>query len=83
MLERFGAPDATGLKAQVRTLVETGQGPDSNPAMPGRASRVAVRLALRQLKAANHGSAALARWLAVYDRADEDPVEDDTLTLGH
>jgi hypothetical protein len=83
LLERFGAPDTAALKARVTKLVEAGQGPDDHPAADDRASRTAVRLALRQLRAANHPAPALAQWLAVYDRADEDSPEDDEQTLGH
>lgn len=83
LLERFGAPEATALKARVTELVEAGQGPDDHPVADDRASRTAVRLALRQLKAANRSSPALAQWLSVHDRADDDPPEQDTLALGH
>lgn len=83
LLERFGAPDAAVLKARVTQLVEAGQGPGEHPVADDRASRTAVRLALRQLKAANHPAPALAQWLAVHDRADEDSPEDDEQTLGH
>src|SRR5262245_36235641 len=81
LLRRFGAPDAEAIKARVRALVEEGQGPDANPV--DRETRTAIRIALRQLKAANHRSAALPQWLAVYERADEDVVDDDTQALGH
>ena len=83
LLEGFGAPDAAELKARVTKLVEAGQGPGELPVAGDRASRTTVRLALRQLKAADPRSPALAQWLAVYDRADEDVPEDDEQTLGH
>lgn len=83
LLERFGASEATALKARVAKLVEAGQGPDDHPVCDDRASRTAVRLALRQLKAENHPLPALAQWLAEYDRADDDMPEDDEQALGH
>jgi hypothetical protein len=82
LLRRFGARDAEAVKARVRALIEEGQGPDGNPA--DRDTRTAIRIALRQLRAANHGSAALPLWLAAYERADEDGVDDDDAqALGH
>lgn len=83
LLEGFGAPDTAALKAWVTKLVEAGQGPGEHPVAGDRASRTTVRLALRQLKAADYPSPALAQWLAVHDRADEVVPEDDQQTLGH
>lgn len=83
LLGRFGAPDFTTLKARVAELVEAGQGPDSLGLTPDRAARTAIRIALRQLKAAGPSPHALTRWLVVFDRADDEPVDDDALTLGH
>ena len=81
LLRRFGARDVEAVKARVRALIAQGQGPDGDPV--DRDTRTAIRIALRQLKAANHGSAALQEWLAVYERADEDGVDDDAQALGH
>lgn len=83
LLSRFGSPGIAALKLRIATLVEAGQAPDGVSIPPGRAARTAVRLALRQLKAAGHASPALSRWLVMHDRADEEALEDDPLALGH
>jgi hypothetical protein len=82
LLERFGATDATALKARVTALVKAGQGPDSLPVADDRASRAIIRVALRQLRAENCSSTALTSWLTVYERGDDD-LDDDAQTLGH
>ena len=43
----------------------------------------AIRVALRQLKARGHASAALNAWLALHEHAEEDETDDDTQALGH
>jgi hypothetical protein len=83
LLRRFGAPDAAALKAHVATLVEAGQGPESLSVAPDRAARTAIRITLRQLKAAGPAPHALTRWLVAFDRADDEIADDDPLTLGH
>ena len=83
LLERFGAPDFTALKARVAELVDAGQGPDGLAVTPDRAARTAIRIALRQLKAAGPAPHALTQWLVAFDRADEEAADDDPLTLGH
>jgi hypothetical protein len=83
LLGRFGAPDFTALKARVADLVDAGQGPDSLAVTPDRAARTAIRIALRQLKAAGPAPHALTQWLVAFDRADDEAVDDDPLTLGH
>lgn len=83
LLERFGAPDQMALKARVAALVAAGQGPQSMPVASDRLLRTTVRLALRQLRAADPSSRALTMWLAAYDRGDDDSLDNDTQTLGH
>jgi Family of unknown function (DUF6925) len=83
LLEKFGAPEATALKTRVIALVEARQGPESMPTALDRLSRTTIRVALRQLKAKGHASAALNAWLALHEHAEEDETDDDTQTLGH
>jgi hypothetical protein len=83
LLARFGAPEAIALKARVAALVEAGQEPGSMAIAPDRFGRAAVRVALRQLKARGHASAALNAWLALHEHAGEDETDDDTQALGH
>jgi hypothetical protein len=81
LLRRFGAPDTEAIKARVRALIEEGRGPDGNAV--DRDTRTAIRVALRQARAANHRSAVLPQWLAVYERTDENDIDDDAQALGH
>jgi hypothetical protein len=83
LLEKFGAPEAAALKARVTALVEAGQGPEHVVGTADRLSRMTIRVALRQLKAKGHASAALGAWLALHERAEEDEMDDDTQALGH
>src|SRR5262249_9742166 len=77
--ERYGAPELVALKRQVVASVTAGRGPDSDLFPDDRFARAAMRIALRQLRAADRSSPALNAWLAAYDRADpadaEDPME--------
>lgn len=83
LLEQFGAADHVALKARVAALVAAGQGPQSMSVASDRLSRTTVRLALRQLRAADPSPGALTEWLAAYDRGDDGSPEDDPQTLGH
>ena len=64
-------------------LVEAGQGPEHGVGVADRLSRTTIRVALRQLKAKGHASAALNAWLALHEHAEEDETDDDTQALGH
>jgi hypothetical protein len=83
LLRRFGAADAEAIKSRVAVLVDAEQGPDGALVVNDRDTRAAVRVALRQLKAADHRSPVLSLWLSVYERADEDEFDDDAQALGH
>jgi hypothetical protein len=83
LLRRFGAPDTEAIKARVSALVDAGRGPDGDFAANDRDGRTAVRIALRQLLAANHHSPALPQWLALYEHAVDGEDDDDTQALGH
>jgi hypothetical protein len=82
MLARYGDPAAQDLKARIVSLVNAGTGPDEAALPSGRSPRTSIRLALRQLKSVNPHSAVLQRWLAEYDRVDDEP-DDDQQVLGH
>ena len=43
----------------------------------GRHGRTSIRIALRQMKAAGHGSAVLPAWFANFDQAGLEACEDD------
>jgi uncharacterized protein DUF6925 len=77
LLGTYGDADRIALKRRVLEAIAAGQGP-SSVAVPGeRYAHAAVRVALRQFKAANGGSPALAAWAAAYDRGERSDAEDD------
>ncbi|MEH2523865.1 MULTISPECIES: hypothetical protein [unclassified Bradyrhizobium] len=47
------------------------------PFRANRHGRISVRIALRQMKAEGHASAALGAWLASFDQASPELDEDD------
>jgi hypothetical protein len=77
MLERYGVPELVALKRQVVEAVT--RGPDTMSTPSDRFARATVRVALRQLSAAEPSSLALIEWLSAHDRSDpldaEDPME--------
>jgi hypothetical protein len=68
MLARFGDPQFVALKERVRIAVANGQDPSAVP-LTGRFARTNVRVALRQLRAADEDLPSLAAWLAAHERA--------------
>ena len=78
-LERYGVPELVALKQQVVEAATVGRGPDTVSLPRDRFARATVRVALRQLSAAEPSSQALLEWLLAYDRFDpldtEDPME--------
>lgn len=83
LLASYGDPSSYVLKKRVTSLVVEGQAPHDGVAAPGRLSRANIRLALRQLAAANEELPALKAWLSAYDRVDDEVDEEDQQTLGH
>ncbi|MFT4119811.1 DUF6925 family protein [Bradyrhizobium sp.] len=79
LLERYGQPEQVALKRGIVEAVTTGRGPSAVPLPQDRVARATVRVALRQLVAADRTSAALGEWLVAYDRRDpadsEDPMD--------
>jgi hypothetical protein len=78
-LERYGVPELVALKQQVVEAATAGRGPDTVSVPRDRFARATVRVALRQLSAAEPSSQALLGWLLAHDRLDpldtEDPME--------
>jgi hypothetical protein len=77
MLRRFGDPQFLALKERVRLAVAEGEDPSAVPVI-GRFARTNVRVALRQLRAAEQDLPSLSAWLAAHERAalaqaDEEP----------
>lgn len=67
MIERFGDPDSLAIKRRVRDAVAAERPPASMAT--DRRGRTSIRIALRQLKAAGHGSPVLQSWLRDFDPA--------------
>jgi hypothetical protein len=77
MLRQFGDPQFLALKERVRMAVAEGRDPSVVP-VTGRFARTHVRVALRQLRAAEKDLPSLSAWLAAHERAalaqaDEEP----------
>ena len=79
LLERYGVPELVALKRQVVEAARAGREPDTVSLPRNRFARATVRVALRQLSAAEPSSQALLEWLLAHDRFDpldtEDPME--------
>jgi len=79
LLERHGDPESVALKRQVIGSVLSGREPSEAALPDDRFARATVRVALRQLQATDHRSAALNAWLAACDRLappdPDDPME--------
>jgi len=79
LLERYGMAELVTLKRNVVDAVIAGRGPDTMAVPSDRFGRATVRIALRQLSAAEPSSPALIQWLSAHDRLDpldaEDPME--------
>ena len=69
------AEAATAIKRQVVDAIERGILPSALRLVTDRSTRTVVRVAVRQLKAADHTSQALAAWQNEFDIVDL--VEDD------
>jgi len=78
-LERYGVPELVALKQKVTEAARAGRAPDAVSLPRDRFARATVRVALRQLSAAEPSSQALLEWLLAHDRFDpldtEDPME--------
>jgi hypothetical protein len=75
-LRDFGDPDIYALKQRVVAAVAAGEDPSVIAVTDNRFARTNVRIALRQLKAADDVSPALVRWLAAHERADQIETEE-------
>ena len=80
MLRMFGDPRLVDLKARVVAAVAAGEDPSVVPVTEHRFVRTNVRVALRQLKAAQQELPSLAAWLAAHERPALNATEDDRIT---
>ena len=80
LLSRHGDPRLVEIKDRVVDAVRAGELPSMVQLPEDRYGRATLRVTLRQLKASERMSAALAAWLAAHDRFDPDQPEP---TPGH
>jgi hypothetical protein len=66
-IARYGDPETRAIKRRVKSAIDAGERPTAMTQT--RHGRAIIRIALRQLKAAGHASAALPAWLASFDQA--------------
>lgn len=76
VLNRYGDPEIVDVKRRVVEQVAAGVAPSDAGAPADRFARAAVRVALRQLRATESGSPALAAWLVTHDRYEPDEPND-------
>ena len=65
------------LKQRVLSAVASGEDPSSVALAPGRFARTNVRVALRQIEAAEPQPPSLAAWLAAYEHSERDLPDED------
>jgi hypothetical protein len=75
LLSRYGDPRLVEIKDRVVDAVRAGEQPSMVRLPEDRYGRATVRVTLRQLRATERMSAALAAWLAAHDRFDPDRPE--------
>jgi hypothetical protein len=76
LLSRYGVAQHVDVKRAVLEGVATGKAPSSLQVPADRSARAALRVALRQLRAADPDAPALAAWLSAHDRFDADDPND-------
>jgi hypothetical protein len=77
MLLRFGDPRFIALKKRVAAAVTAGEDPAAITLSQTRFARTHIRVALRQLKAANAAAPALAGWIAAHERGERNDADAD------
>ncbi len=68
ILRRFGDPNAVALKQRVKSTIQQGSDPAQLRVPSDRFARAGIRVALRQMQAANDAPPALNAWIEHYDR---------------
>jgi len=76
MLQDFGDPKFYALKQQVLAAVAAGEDPSVIAIAGDRFARTSIRVALRQLKAADGMSPSLMMWLSAHERSDRIEMEE-------
>jgi hypothetical protein len=84
LLDRHGHAEAVTAKKKIVAAIANDAPPDPQHTALDRMARANIRIAIRQLVAAQHPSRSLPVWRAMFDHAEatgED--DDDTLQIGH
>ncbi len=84
LLATHGHAEAVAAKKKILAAIANDASPDSRHTAQDRVARANVRIAIRQLMAAQHPSRSLPAWRAMFDPIEatgED--DDDTLQIGH
>ena len=77
MLQKFGDPNFLALKRHVMDAIEAGADPSAVPVTDQRFVRTNIRVTLRQIKATQDETPALAAWLAAHERNAHGDAADD------
>ena len=79
LLSRYGDAEHVRMKCNVIKAVSAGAGPEAIAMPADRFAQASIRIALRQLKASEGTSPALAAWFAAHDaqRAADDEQDED------
>ncbi len=72
LLSRYGDAEHVRMKRNVIKAVSTGAGPEAIAMPSDRFAQASIRIALRQLKASEGTSPALAAWFAAHDSVARD-----------
>jgi hypothetical protein len=84
LMQTFGDAELVALKRRLAAAVSSGADPSRLDVPDDRFARIAVRVGLRQLAAANGSSAALAAWQQAHDRPNRSDTEiEDIGVPGH
>ena len=75
LLSRYGDAEHVRTKRNVIKAVNAGAGPEAIAMPTDRFAQASIRIALRQLKASEGTSPALAAWFAAHDNVASDPEE--------
>ena len=73
LLSRYGDAEHVRMKRNVIKAVSAGAGPEAIAMPSDRFAQASIRIALRQLKASEGTSPALAAWFAAHDMVARDP----------
>jgi hypothetical protein len=84
LFETYGNPELVTLKRRITTAIVAGEEPAPTTIADGRFARASIRVALRQLHAADPSRPKLAAWMAAHENAAHAGIEEeDPLERGH